>query len=315
MMTLNETYEKELTIPVFYTDIEKNAVLTSSEVDTIRVVVRDKGYVLTTYLYGEVRRPIGISFKDYAREGKGIVSASELQKMVVNRFNASTKIVSLKPEKLVFYYNKGEKKRVPVKYRGTVTPEHLYYIADVVYEPDSVTIYAPGSKLDSINIVYTESLSYSDFHDTLTVDCQLQKMAGVKMVPSQVKVSFMTDILTEESIEGIPVIGINMPRGKVLRTFPAKVKVRFVTGVKTYRGLTPDDFVVVADYKEFSKNPSPQCKIYLQSVPDGISRAKLETSQVDYLIEEQNKPVVPEIHQNDTGMLEKEQVVEGNTEE
>jgi hypothetical protein len=50
-------------------------------------------------------------------------------------------------------------------------------------------------------------------------------------------------------------------------------------------------------------------------VPDGISRAKLETSQVDYLIEEQNKPVVPEIHQNDTSMLEKEQVVEGNTEE
>ena len=287
MMTLNETYEKELKIPVFYTDIDKSAVLTSPDTDTLRIMVRDKGYVISTYLYGDACQPLRVSFSKYARDGKGIVPIADLQKKVAAQLNASTRIVSAKPDRLLFYYNRGEKKRVPVKWRGTVTPENLYYLARVSYDPDSITVYAPKEKLDSISVVYTERLSFTDFHDTLTVSTPLLRLAGVKMVPDRVTVSFMTDILTEESIDGVPVVGINMPEGKVLRTFPGKVKVSFVAGMKTYRALSASDFLVVADYLEFSRSSSPKCTIALQKVPAGISRAKLEVTQVDYLIEEQ----------------------------
>jgi hypothetical protein len=124
------------------------------------------------------------------------------------------------------------------------------------------------------------------FRDTLVVDCRLRKMEGVKMVPDRVKTTFYTDVLTEESMDGIPVRGINLPKGKVLRTFPAKVSVHFVTGMKTYRTLSTEDFLIVADYDELQKDMSPKCNIYLQRVPDGISRARLDLKQVDYLIEE-----------------------------
>ena len=289
MMTLNENYEKELVIPVYYTGMEKNVVLTSSETDHIRVVVSDKGYTIASYLYGDAVKPLPVNFADYARKGRGVVPAADLQKLVAARFNASTKIVSVKPEHLIFYYNKGEKKKVPVKWRGSVVPEELYYISNVQIEPDSVIIYASSSKLDSIASVSTESLSYADFHDTLIVDARLERISGVKMVPDVVKVSFFTDVLTEESIDGIPIIGVNMPPGKVLRTFPAKVRVKFVTGIKTYRTLSPSDFRVVADYREFGTSSSPKCTIRLVKVPDGISRVKLDTTSVDYLIEEQNQ--------------------------
>ena len=144
-------------------------------------------------------------------------------------------------------------------------------------------------KLDSINMVYTEQLNYVNFRDTLIANCELNKMKGVKMVPDHVKVTFFTDVLTEERIEGIPVIGINMPEGLQLRTFPAKVTVSFVTGVSTYRQLKQEDFTVIADYNEIRKNPSEKCHIYLKEVPRGISKAKLEISSVDYLIESEAK--------------------------
>ena len=41
----------------------------------------------------------------------------------------------------------------------------------------------------------------------------------------------------------------------------------------------------MADYQEIKQNPSEKCRIYLKDVPAGISRAKLETTMVDYLIE------------------------------
>ena len=44
-LTLDETYERDFDVPVAVTGVPKNAVLTSDEVDTIRVTIRDKGIV------------------------------------------------------------------------------------------------------------------------------------------------------------------------------------------------------------------------------------------------------------------------------
>ena len=286
--TLNETYEQEFAIPIAIVDVPKNAVLTSDEIDTVKMTIRDKGIVLAAYHYGDYLKNINVNFRNYTRNnGTGVVLAQDIQKIVYQRLLSGSKIVSMKPEKLEFYYNYGTKKQVPVRWSGRVIPEELYFISRVDYSPDSVTVYASDEKLDSINMVYTEPLNYANFRDTLVVDCQLSKLKGVKMVPDHIKVSFYTDVLTEERIEGIPIKGINMPEGKELRTFPAKVTVSFVTGVNVYRNLRPEDFLVVADYQEIKKNPSEKCRIYLKNVPAGISRAKLETTLVDYLIESQ----------------------------
>ena len=87
-------------------------------------------------------------------------------------------------------------------------------------------------------------------------------------------------------MDGVHVQCVNLPQGKVLRTFPAKVTVKFVTGVNVYRTLSPSDFVVIADYNEIVSQQSEKCNLYLQEVPQGVTRAALVTRQVDYLIEE-----------------------------
>jgi hypothetical protein len=287
-LTLNDTYEQEFAIPVAVVDVPKNAVLTSDEVDTVKMTIRDKGIFLISYYYGDYLKNIRIHFRSHSHNnGTGTIAAQELQKIVYSRLFSSSKILSTKPDKLEFYYSYGTKKKVPVRWSGRVIPEELYFISRVEYSPDSVTIYASEEKLDSINMVYTEQLNYANFRDTLSVNCRLSKIKSVKMVPDHVQVNFFTDVLTEERIEGIPVQGINMPEGKTLRTFPAKVAVNFVTGVNVYRNLRPQDFTVVVDYNDIKKNLSEKCDIHLKDVPSGISRARLETTQVDYLIESQ----------------------------
>jgi hypothetical protein len=287
-LTLNDTYEQEFAVPVAVVDVPKNAVLTSDEVDTVKMTIRDKGIFLISYYYGDYLKNIRIHFRSHSHNnGTGTIAAQELQKIVYSRLFSSSKILSTKPDKLEFYYSYGTKKKVPVRWSGRVIPEELYFISRVEYSPDSVTIYASEEKLDSINMVYTEQLNYANFRDTLSVNCRLSKIKSVKMVPDHVQVNFFTDVLTEERIEGIPVQGINMPEGKTLRTFPAKVAVNFVTGVNVYRNLRPQDFTVVVDYNDIKNNPSEKCDILLKDVPSGISRARLETTQVDYLIESQ----------------------------
>ncbi len=288
-LTLNESYERDFDIPVTITNVPKNVMLTSEETDTVRMTIRDKGFTLVTYLYGNALPHLEVNYMQYNRNnGICTVPAADLQKLARQQLASGSRITVVKTDKLEYYYNYGDKKRVPVRWSGRVIPEELYFISGVGYWPDSVTVYASPEKLDSINVIYTEQLNYANFRDTLLIDCRLAKHKGIKTVPEEVKVGFYTDVLTEESLDGIPVQGINMPKGKTLRTFPAKVKVSFVTGASVFRNLRPDHFRVVADYNELKNNPSEKCHIYLKSTPPGISRARLSVSQVDYLIEEQS---------------------------
>lgn len=288
MMTFNETYEKEIVLPVRYVNVPQSAVLTSGESDSIHVNISDKGFSLFAFIYSRDSHTIDIDFTKYALpDGIGSVPAIDLQHMIEQLLPTSAKITSLKTEKLVFYYNNGEKKKVPVRWRGHLRTDPHYFIAKTLIEPDSVTIFASREKLDSIHYVYTRELNYSDIHDTLIVTSELQRMQGVKIVPSTVKINIQTDVLTEETIDSIPIVGINMPKGKVLRTFPSRVSVKIVTGMKNYKAIMPSDILVVADYEQFKDETSDKCTLQVKKVPEGVSRATLNVKQVDYLIEEQ----------------------------
>lgn len=287
MLTLNETYEREIAVPVRIVNIPKEVMLTSDDTDTMKVTLRDRGLVVFGFVYGDLLRPLNISFRTYDQgNGECSVSGQDLVRMLSKQLPSSTKVVGTSTSKLHYYYNTGAHKRVPVRWSGRVIPEQLYFLSSVEYSPDSVTVYASEERLDSIKTVYTEVLNYVGFRDTLTVDCQLRKQEGVKTVPDHVRVRFFTDVLTEATVDEVPVRGVNMPKGKVLRTFPAKVSVSFVTGVSVLRGLKASDFVVVADYQELKNNPSDKCKIYLRKVPADVSRASLSVAEVDYLIED-----------------------------
>ena len=286
-ITLNETYEREVKVPVRVVGIPKNVVLTSPATDTIRATIRDKGWMIVAYLYGDRLPTINLNYKNYDRgNGAGFVSASDMKRLLEQQLEISTTVNTVKPDRLEFFYNNGERKRVPVRWTGRVIPEQLYFISHVDYRPDSVDVFASRQKLDSIRLIYTEPLNHVGFRDTLLVHCKLSHPADVKVVPEHVSVVFHTDVLTEESID-VPIKCINLPEGKMLRTFPAKVKVNFVAGISQIRELSPDEFAVIADYLEIEQKGSDKCNIYLKTVPPGISRASLSAKQVDYLIEEE----------------------------
>ena len=45
----------------------------------------------------------------------------------------------------------------------------------------------------------------------------------------------------------------------------------------------------MADYNEIKQSPTEKCRIALKDTPHGISRVKIETPLVDYLIESENE--------------------------
>ena len=288
MMALNETYEEELKVPVRLVGMPRNAVMTDEPADTVKVTVRDKGFTLVTYKYGHWFRPLTFKFATYANEdqGHGAIPAADIIKQVQSQLYGSSKLLSVKPEKLDFYFTYGASKKVPIRFRGKISTSKSYYLAHTEFSPMMVTAYANKKVLDELKYVEIEPFNYRNLQDTIHQNVRLQKIRGVKLVPSTVRLSVYPDVLTEESIE-VPVSAVNMPAGMVLRTFPSRVTVRFTIGASQFGMIRPEQFNVVVDYQALAENPSDKCTLQLRSVPSSVSKAKLELDKVDYLLEQQ----------------------------
>lgn len=288
MTALNETYEREVSVPAYLVNVPKNVVITSDMEDTVRVTVRDKGFALLAYIYGEGVRPININFQSFVtrQSGYGVVPSQELMKMINQRFSGASKVVQVKPDRLDFYYNYGQSRQVPVKMAGIVVPGKSFYLARTRFWPETVTVYGSKQTLDSLRYVKTVPINITNFNDTVVKTVALEKIKGVKIVPNTVRIGLYPDILTEETIE-VPVTAVNMPEGKVLRSFPQRVTVNFIVGASMFRSISSDQFAVVVDYNELIEHPSDKCNIHLRQCPKGVRNARLQMTQVDYLIEEQ----------------------------
>lgn len=296
LTTLNQTYEYELSLDVRLTNVPKNVVITSEPPATIKVIVRDKGYMIGGYIYGGVMKPITMDFAACSNgKGHGCMTNAELQRRLYRQFYKSSAIVAVKPDKLEFLYNLGQHKRVPVKLLGRVVPEKGYYLAKVNLEPDSATVYAAKGLLDSISVVYVTPQQAINFRDTVKRDAPLRKIASAKILPETVRLTLIPDVLAEEVVE-VPIEAVNMPEHMVLRTFPSKLKVYFVVGARQLRNmpksaetkqLLPRGFRVVADYQDIINSQSDRCRVTLRSTPSGVRNARLEAAEVDYLLEQQ----------------------------
>lgn len=287
MMTLNETYEQEIPVGLRLTGIPKNVVMTTEMSDTAYITVRDKGFMLLSYITSSKLHPLTYNFSSYAdrQTNKGQISVADIQKSVRQQLFASTVITAIKAERLEFYFNYGLNKEVEVKLVGNVVPASNFYLSHVQFSPEKVVVYATKDKLDSIHSVTTEYQNIVNFDDTVVRKVRLKPIVGAKIVPSTISLTLYPDILTEESVE-VPITAINKPEGLTVRTFPQKVKVRFTVGASMFRTIRPSDFQVVVDYREIAARPSDKCNLYLQSKPRGVSNAHLEIKQIDYLIEQ-----------------------------
>ncbi len=287
LMTLNETYEKELPVVVRISGVPKNVVMTSELTDTVYVTVKDKGFVIVSYITTNKLQPIVFNFSTYANKqaGHGQVPILDLQRLLRQQLFGSSSITSVKSSGLDFYFNYGSNKEVKVVLAGNIVPGENYYLAHIQFNPEKVTVYASKDVLDSLGTVSTEFLNIVNFQDTVSRVVTLRPMKGVKFVPNTVKLTLYPDILTEESME-VPITAINKPDGLTIRTFPQRVRVHFTVGASMYRSIKASDFSVVVDYKELASHPSDKCKLYIQSKPRGISNAHLEMDEVDYLIEQ-----------------------------
>jgi len=290
---MNDIYQTEFKIPVRLKNVPKEVVMTSELPNEIRVKVEDRGTVLLNYMLGRTFFPLTFNFEDYQEKGPYVrIPQEEVLKKISAQLNNSTQLLSVRPDTLDYIYSKGIAKKVPVAIGGEVSAGRQYYVSEIRVIPDSVVVYAPQGVLNAVLTAYTQPFHWTNVTDTLRKHLNLQKLHGVKFVPSSVDVIACVDMYSEKTLE-VPVVGIGFPKGKVLRTFPSKVQVTFQVGLKNFKSVKVHDFLVGVSYADVIGNKSEKLTLTLKRYPGVATHIRINPSSVDYLIEQET--VEPEM--------------------
>lgn len=285
----NEIYEQELEVPLEIANVPSNVVITSELPSSVRVKVKNKGIALFPYVYGRQSLPkLVVDFNEYRHtNGHVRILTSEIVEPVIAARNFT--FLGVSPDTLEFYYNYGESKRVPVRWQGDIQPQDGYSVGDIALSSDSVMVYASREVLDTITAAWLQPTTVAGVADTTTLTRSIQKVRGARFSPSSVKVTFFTDRIVEKSVE-VPVQGVNFPAGKKLQTFPAQVSITFQVGMKRYREVTAEDFILVVNYEDLLQTEGNRCHLSLKSTPLGTSQVKIDPNDVEFIIEDSKEP-------------------------
>lgn len=286
LQTLNGEFEDDLQVPLRLKGVPNDVVITSELPQSLQLRIKDRGTVLLNYKVGKDFLPLSIDFDKVKGSDHHVrLPFSQLEKQLLSQLNASTRLLSVKPDTLDFYYTRAKSKRVPVRMKGKITPAQTYFLADTLFRPDSVEVFAPAAMLDTIDAAYTAYTEWSNVADTVKRTFDLHTQQGVKFIPQQVEVQLFTDVYTEAAIE-VPLDGVDFPRDKALRAFPSKVKVHFQVGKNRYKSLRANEFQLKVSYDELMQLGSLKYTVRLDQMPQGVLNVRFVPEQVDFLIEQ-----------------------------
>ncbi len=289
LQTLDETLDKEVAIKVELADVPEDVIITSPPPAELKAVVSDKGTSLLHYVrYGA--EPLQVPFAYYdngASYGEVRLRGADLQRMAQGCLLGTSRIKSLSPDTIEFYYNRGLCKTVPIVVESAIETSPEYYLLGVKTTPAEVQVYAPPTVLDTLTAVRTMPVRLEGVAENTARQVGLRGIRGAKYSEDSVRLDIAVDIYVEKTAS-VPVHTSNFPAGKSLRTFPSEVQVVYTVGYTRGKSVKEDDFLILLTYEQilgYRRKGKSKLPLTLRNVPEGVTNARIEPREVDYLIE------------------------------
>lgn len=285
MQSVKETTEVSLNYKLKIEDLPRNIIFTSDMPQEVIVNYASKGWNAFYHKFMiHDNRELTVSFKEIENSnGTIIIDANNFRRAIQKVKPEGMTYRSTLPNKVEVFYSNGQHKRVPVIFKGSISTSAGRFHCGTILSPDSVDVYAPENIYQSITSIPTENAIYQDIEDTIKTRLALVAPRGAKVAPDSISASICVDIFTDKTIE-LPIYCENVPKNKIMRTFPLKANVTFLVSSTLYDDIIAEDFLLVADYKDTGKGD--HCKLQVRQRPANIRNLRISPESVEYVIEQ-----------------------------
>ncbi|WNJ18034.1 hypothetical protein [Pontibacter sp. G13] len=283
LVTLNQTYETRITLPIKVYDIPDTVKVTEPVTHQLSLDVKGTGIDLLgefiNFKPDTLRLPFDRQFFEYPS-----VPVEIYQQRIRDNLNSQIDILHTRPENIVLSYTPKVYKVVPIIFDTEITMNPAYQLSGPpeILE-DSVTILGAREILDTIwewhtERTPTELITRPQMISVPVVDT----FKGIEVSPSSIDVFITPQKFTEKKLE-IPIEILNIPEDKHVRLNHQTIRVTCLIPFDQYENLMErsDQFVAQLDFNGF--DPLHPQVIPRLNLPNSIfvsSRRPLDVSFV-----------------------------------
>lgn len=282
-----EVKEKEFDVEIELTGVPKNVVITTEPPKKVTVTLRDEVFTLLSYKFNRQRDfHAVINWSDVdTSNGHVKVQTVNVLKAFYASLRSTTQVLSSRPDVIEFYFNYGLSKKVDVIIQGVIEADSTCYVFTSDVTPRRVDVYGSKEALDTVTGAYLQPVNLRGLKDRKSVEVSFKPVKGLKFSPDHVTLNVFADKMMENSVQ-VPVRGVNFPAGKSLCTFPPKVTVTYNVGSTIAKDITADAFTIVLNYEDLISQSGNRSALRLKSLPTGVKNARINPSEVEFIIEE-----------------------------
>ncbi|MBQ0077435.1 MAG: YbbR-like domain-containing protein [Bacteroidales bacterium] len=273
-----------VSLPVMvHTNIEGHRESASSPV-TITASISAKGYRLLKLK--SVKDPLDLYVESTHLEFRDgdfyTLGSSALYRYVQDIFGQGVTVQSFVTPSLTLRFPPENNKKVSIAPVRVVKFASQYMaMGEMTVSPDSVLIYGEPQRLESIDRVFTKTISLSGVKRNVSGVVKLEAPAGTRLSFGEVNYSMDVTRFVEMR-SSAPVQVRNVPDGRNLTVLPlqAEIVCRYVFPLAGTSVQTPALFI---DYNDFVKSRSGKCLIRHDALPTGMIDIKIVPSVCDCL--------------------------------
>jgi len=288
---MSDEYDTVIEIPVTFTHLPKNKVLTFVSDSVLQVEIIEKGSNLFRMLYVEEIDPVSISLRFlpvYPKGGVyyGMITPALLLNEIEREQNMLGKIISISPDTIYLSFEPEKSRKVPVNANFDLSFEKQFMRYGAInFSPDCVTIKGPQAMVEGLDSVSLGEIRLEKLNQNYTGEKKFPSDSMTRLLsynPDVVTYTVPVEKFTEAEME-VPVKLINN-QGIKVKVFPDKVKVLYTIALKDYSKIEPGMFVAEADLSALDLAADGKIKIDLESFPINIRINKIVPEKVEFII-------------------------------
>ena len=289
LTALSKEYTVSADLPLKYLNLPKGKNAFTQLPSYTRTTVKAKGFTLLKFRYYFSKDSLLIdarSLRHYGYKLYYYTPNSNLEKVGSN-LEPQVKLIRIYPDTLFFSLSSRSVKKVPVKANLVLSFDPQYKLLDTLkITPAMVEISGDAEVIEKISFIETKRTVINNIKSALTEKVALLSPKNTKQVvlsEQTVKIEIPVDRVTEKSYD-LPVEVINIPKGKRVKIFPDKVKIKFLIATKDYEKISPEAFKLVADYGKAGNSKNGKLKVEVKQKPVYAKKVTVVPEKLEYII-------------------------------
>jgi len=290
LLALSKDYPTTVSFPIVYNNLPGKKVIVNDLPDSIALDIKATGFRILAYNFIKKRKPLEIDVASRLLSGRQLqgeilaLPTKAFSPDFSKQFGPDITITGFQPDSIVFYFSDLIVKKVAVNLVMDLKFDKQFdFAGDIKLLPDSVDVAGPPSIVNSLTQVDTDPIVLSNVKDAIRTEIGLKNQKVLTYSSPTIKVEIPIEKFTEGNVS-VRIQPLNVQAGYSLKTFPDRVKLRYLVALSKYNEVNEHMFDVVVNAETTVNSPPEKLDVEIVRYPTFIRSVSIEPEAVDYIL-------------------------------